>query len=64
MKPAEIVTVAIAIPMIAALFAATVAEGRDAASKPVTPVTPVAQAVELPGAFDQILVVAKRPART
>lgn len=61
MKPAEIVTVAIAIPMIAALFAATVAEGRDAASKPVTP---VAQAVELPGAFDQILVVAKRPART
>lgn len=57
MKPAEIVAVAVAIPMIVALIAAEVAESRTPAPQSAR----VAAASELaPAFFDEIVVVAQR----
>lgn len=60
MKPAEIVTVVVSIPMIAALLAAEVAESRTPATAPVVR---TAQAeMPAPTFFDEIVVTAKRTA--
>ena len=56
MKPAEIVTVVVAIPVIAALFAAEVAASR--APAPQQPVTRTVQ-VE-PAVLDEIVVTVRR----
>ena len=58
MKPAEIVTVVVAIPVIAALLAAEVAESRAPAPKPVARTAQVERLS--PAFFDEIVVAAKR----
>lgn len=58
MKSAEIVAVAVAIPMIVALIAAEVAESR--APAPPSAVRTVEASDLAPAAFDEIVVVARR----
>ena len=55
MKPAEIVTVVVAIPVIAALFAAELAASRAPAPAPVERTAQVEPAV-----LDEIVVTARR----
>lgn len=58
MKPAEIVTVVVAIPVIVALFAAEVAASRAPAPQPVARTAQVETLA--PVFFDEIVVTAKR----
>jgi hypothetical protein len=61
MKPAELATVAIAVPMIVALLASYIAEGRAPTAQPAVHSV---RASELAPAFDEIVVVARRPSST
>ncbi len=59
MKPAEIATVVVAIPVIVALFAAGAAESHAPASVAVT----ARSEGPAPVFFDEIVVSAKRPTK-
>ncbi len=58
MKPAEIVTVVVAIPVVIALLAAEVAESRAPAPQPVARTAQIEALA--PVLFDEIVVSAKR----
>ena len=62
MKPAEIVTVVVAIPLVVALFVAEVAESRAPAPQPVARTAQVEtlNPAQSPALFDEIVVTAKR----